>query len=77
MRLIEVEDCSMLSYHYDDNKDGKTVSRNKEQSIKLLHTTFGSKASNRVLEKKERMKVNVDVVKKQLDKTMNGMIVIL
>lgn len=62
----------MLSYHYDIDKEAKGFSRSKEEAVKLLYSTYGSKSANRVLEKKIKMKLNVDVVKNQLDGTVNG-----
>lgn len=72
MRLVEVQECSLLSKHYDTTKvSAETNGRTAEQARKTMLTSFGGKAANRTLERRERMRINVDIVKGQLDKTMN------
>lgn len=61
-----------MSKHYDTVKASVTSNgRTAEQARKTMLTSFGGKAANRTLERKERMRINVDIVKGQLDKTMN------
>lgn len=78
LKLVEVEECSLLSYHYN-NCGQKTLdtsaaqsSMSTESARRLLFKEFGGKKAMKVLDRKEKMKVNVDVVKDQLDKTLMG-----
>lgn len=43
-----------------------------ESARRILFKDFGGKKAMKVLERKEKMKINVDVVKDQLDKTLLG-----
>lgn len=43
-----------------------------ESARRILFKDFGGKKAMKALERKEKMKVNVDVVKDQLDKTLLG-----
>lgn len=45
-----------------------------ESAKRILFKDFGGKKALKVLDRKEKMKVNVDVVKDQLDKTLLGKI---
>lgn len=72
MRLIEVEECSMLSQHYEAPRENIASIRTKEQSQRMLAAKFGGKTAMKAIERKERMKINVDVVKDKLNKTING-----
>lgn len=68
----------MLSYHY--NNCGKKKTQNAvefsrmstESARRILFKDFGGKKAMKALERKEKMKINVDVVKDQLDKTLLG-----
>lgn len=65
----------MLSYHYDNiaKHESKVVTGlTSESARKLLFKDFGGKKALKVFERKEKMKVNVDVVKDQLNKTLLG-----
>lgn len=78
IKLIEVEECSLLSYHYNNCSKKKTdapaepSSMSTESARRILFKEFGGKKAMKVLDRKEKMKVNVDVVKDQLDKTLMG-----
>lgn len=67
----------MLGKHYQVDPAELAASQPKvnnaesAQAYKTMLKSFGGKAANRMLEKKEKMRVNVDVVREQLDKTMN------
>lgn len=43
-----------------------------ESARRILFKDFGGKKAMKVLDRKEKMKINVDVVKDQLDKTLLG-----
>lgn len=68
----------MLSYHYNAvahrNADGSNPSAtlSSEGAKRILFKDFGGKKAMQVLDRKEKMKVNVDVVKDALDKTLLG-----
>lgn len=76
--LVEVNECSLLSYHYNNcalkktQSTGEFSSMSTESARRILFKDFGGKKAMKVLERKEKMKVNVDVVKDQLDKTLLG-----
>lgn len=76
--LVEVNECNLLSYHYNNCAKNKTQnttefsSMSTESARRILFKDFGGKKAMKVLERKEKMKVNVDVVKDQLDKTLLG-----
>lgn len=78
MKLVEVHNCNMLSYYYNNlgkpqEEDNTAFNNlNLESARRILFKDFGGKKAMRVLDRKEKMKVNVDVVKEQLDKTLLG-----
>lgn len=73
-----MEECSLMSYHY--NNCGKKAtdttadpsSMSTESARRILFKDFGGKKAMKVLDRKEKAKINVDVVKDQLDKTLLG-----
>lgn len=71
MRLIEVSHCAMVSHHYDRSSTD-LESTDREAAKRILLKQYGSKNDRNILERRERMKVNVDIVKEQLDKTVDG-----
>lgn len=79
IKLVEVEECSLMSYHYNNCGKKKTEtptdqsSMSSESARRLLFKEFGGKKAMKVLDRKEKMKINVDVVKDQLDKTLLGL----
>lgn len=68
-----------MSYHYNNCGKKKTEtptdqsSMSSESARRLLFKEFGGKKAMKVLDRKEKMKINVDVVKDQLDKTLLGL----
>lgn len=48
---------------------------NSESARRILLKDFGGKKALKVLDRKEKMKVNVDAVKDQLNRTLLGMYV--
>lgn len=76
--MVEVEECSLLSYHYNNCSKKKIdvapeqSSMTTESARRILFKEFGGKKAMKVLDRKEKMKVNVDVVKDALDKTLMG-----
>lgn len=68
-----------MSYHYNNCGEPKVETSNDtsthlstESARRLLFKEFGGKKAMKVLDRKEKMKINVDVVKDQLDKTLLG-----
>lgn len=76
MKLIEASECSLLSYLYNNvaktQTNNEQFTLNPESARRILFKDFGGKKAIKVLDRKEKMKVNVDVVKEQLDKTLLG-----
>lgn len=78
VKLVEVTECSLMSHHYntcckpkmDLSSDQSHMS--KESARRILFRDFGGKKAMKVLDRKEKMKINVDAVKDQLDKTLLG-----
>lgn len=54
--------------------ENEAMTLNVERARRILFKDFGGKKAVKVLDRKEKMKVNVDVVKEQLDKTLMGML---
>lgn len=79
LKLVEVEECNLMSYHYNNCGKKKTETSSNQSSMssesakRLLYKEFGGKKALKVLDRKEKMKINVDVVKDQLDKTLLGL----
>lgn len=67
----------MISHHYKKSENVEISYRNKDDAKKLLAREFGGKRDRIHLERKERMKVNVDIVRDQLDKTVTGKIYLI
>lgn len=67
-----------MSYHYNSLGTQKvsTLSDQPNMSVesarRILFKEFGGKKASIVLDRKEKMKINVDIVKDQLDKTLLG-----
>lgn len=78
IRFIEVEECSMLSHYYDGNDQQNSIfSKNTDEAKKVLNSTYASKNTSAKVLKKERMNINVDIVKDKLDKAINGIALFL
>lgn len=73
-----MNECNLMSYQYGNCAKKETVTQNDYSSMstesarRILFKDFGGKKAMRVLDRKEKMKINVDVVKDQLDKTLLG-----
>lgn len=77
IKLVEVSECSLLSYHYNLTKVNETqpnapTNMSSEGAKRIMLKDFGGKKALRFLDRKEKMKVNVDVVKDALEKTLMG-----
>lgn len=76
IKLVEISECNLLSYLYNNvakrQIENDSMSLNQESARRILFKDFGGKKAIKVLDRKEKMKVNVDVVKEQLDKTLMG-----
>ncbi|XP_031637778.1 uncharacterized protein LOC116350183 isoform X3 [Contarinia nasturtii] len=76
VKLVEVSESSMMSYIYkccfqQESKLSNVQSdMHTENARRILFKEFGGKKAIQVLDRKEKMKINVDVVKEQLDKTL-------
>lgn len=78
IKLVEVSECNLLSYYYNAVAHRKIETNNPISSMstegarRIMFKDFGGKKALQVLDRKEKMKVNVDVVKDALDKTLLG-----
>lgn len=78
VKLVEVTECSLMSHHYNTcckqkmNLSSDQSHMSKESARRILFRDFGGKKAMKVLDRKEKMKINVDAVKDQLDKTLLG-----
>lgn len=68
-----------MSHHYghlygkrNSNLSSDQNHMSLESARRILFKEFGGKKAMKVLDRKEKMKVNVDAVKDQLDKTLLG-----
>lgn len=67
-----------MSYQYGGCAKKEKIEENDissmsvESARRILFKDFGGKKAMKVLDRKEKMKINVDVVKDQLDKTLLG-----
>lgn len=75
VRLVQVDNVSLLNdiYHKQEIRLGNQLAEQSARSMMIKQ--FGGRFANRALERTERMKVSVDVVKNQLDKTLEESIV--
>lgn len=71
MRLIEVEQCSLLGKHYLPDPTALRAGIDRDAAMKVMLKSFGGKAANRLLDRKEKMRLNVEVVRENLNKTVN------
>lgn len=72
---MEVTECILMSHHHSKqnfNLSNDQSHMSSESARRLLFKDFGGKKAMKVLDRKEKMKVNVDAVKDQLDKTLLG-----
>lgn len=73
-----MSECNLLSYYYnaiaqrDVDKNNSVATMSSEGAKRIMFKDFGGKKALQVLDRKEKMKVNVDVVKDALDKTILG-----
>lgn len=71
-------ECNLLSQYYngvahpDDNRQPSMATMSTEGARRIMFKDFGGKKALQSLDRKEKMKVNVDVVKDALDKTLLG-----
>lgn len=74
IRLIEVNQCSMLSQHFDSysTSTGQITDRNLEDIQKMSLDTFGSKRAKRMFGQKAKNNYNAELVKEQLEATLAG-----
>ncbi|XP_021694575.1 uncharacterized protein LOC110674739 [Aedes aegypti] len=66
MRLIQLEECTMLNSCYDDNKN----KFQEEESSLTLMRKFGGKMAIRALERIERSSSNIDVMSESIEHTV-------
>ncbi len=74
IRLVEVNQCTMLSQHFDrySTSTGQLATRNLEDIQKLSLDTFGSKRAKRMFGQRAKNNYNAELVKDQLEATLTG-----
>lgn len=72
IRLVEVNQCTMLSQHFDrfTASTGQITGRNLEDVQKMSLDTFGSKRAKRMFGQRAKNNYNPDLVKDQLEATL-------
>ncbi|XP_008196560.2 DNA-directed RNA polymerase I subunit RPA49 [Tribolium castaneum] len=70
VRLVAV-DSVILSPQFPEKNRG-SISEKNVNSVNKLHKAFGSKKIKRITEQRERMKMNIDDVREQLEQTVAG-----
>ncbi|XP_062538180.1 uncharacterized protein LOC134206477 [Armigeres subalbatus] len=66
MRLIQLEECTMLNSCFDDNRN----TLQEEKNTNTLMRKFGGKNAIRALERYERANNNIDVMSEAIDQTV-------
>lgn len=71
---METTESTLMSHFYKscNHRFNARTHLNTESARRILFKDFGGKKAMKVLDRKEKMKINVDVVKDQLDKTLSG-----
>lgn len=72
VRLLQVDHCVASPKLNKKNFSSSTVLSNTESTVSELHKQFGSKATKRLTEQRERLTMNIDAVKDQLEKTVSS-----
>lgn len=75
VKLVEVDECNLVSHHHNSFSKQNVCSyyhMSSESARRILFKDFGGKKAIKVLDRREKMKVNVDTVKDQLDKSLLG-----
>lgn len=75
--LLQVDKATASPVVYKkENILSSPVASNRLSSVADLHKQFGSKATKRLTEQRERLTMNIDAVKDQLEKTVSGKIIV-
>lgn len=72
VRLLQVDHCVASPKMNKKNFSSSSVVSNTESSVSELHKQFGSKATKRLTEQRERLTMNIDAVKDQLERTVSS-----
>lgn len=72
IRLLQVDRCTVSPKLNKQNFSSSSVESNTGSSLSELNKQFGSKATKRLTEQRERLTMNIDMVKDQLEKTVSG-----
>lgn len=72
VRLLQVNHCVVSPKMNKKNFSSSSVVSNTESSVSELHKQFGSKATKRLTEQRERLTMNIDAVKDQLEQTVSS-----
>lgn len=72
VRLLQVDHTLASPKMNKKNFSSSSIVSNTESSVSELHKQFGSKATKRLTEQRERLTMNIDAVKDQLEKTVSS-----
>lgn len=72
IRLLQVDHCTVSPKLNKQNFSSLPVGSSIEASVSELNKQFGSKATKRLTEQRERLTMNINAVKDQLEKTVSG-----
>nr|CAI5864447.1 unnamed protein product [Callosobruchus analis] len=73
VKLIEVDHCTVSPQIHKENKMLNYSLGAADKSVSELNKQFGSKKAKRATEQRERMTMNIDAVKDQVEKTAEKM----
>lgn len=73
MRLIAV-DYATLAPLFEKSPKLKTTTKKSDLLTASLNKEFGSKRTKRITEQRERMKIDIENVKEQLEQTVAGIL---
>lgn len=71
VRLIEVDQCCLVHDVHLQPTESLDRFSSKEAATRVLMKTFGGKKSKSYLERTERSKIDLDIIKTQLNKTVD------
>lgn len=75
IRLVQVDHCIASPKIMNKNFSSSPIISKTESSLSDLHKEFGSKATKRLTEQRERLTMNIDAVKDQLERTVSGKLI--
>lgn len=72
MKLIQIDQCTVRPVLLKDCQVNTSFVSASESSVLELNKQFGSKRTKRLTEQRERLTMNIEAVKDQLEETVTG-----